>query len=181
MALMERIRVGDDMAFEQLVARHQRAVFNFALRFLNSEAEAEDITQETFLRVFRASKSYRPDAKFTTWLYTIVKNLSFNVLRKRRSAEVLSIDDEMIPDVVSPGDTPLTGLERGQIRARVVKAVGGLPDNMRLAVILQKFHGLQYEEIARVMNCSVNAVKLRVHRAKAILGRELKDLADETK
>jgi len=76
---MGRIKKGDSKAFELLLARHQRSVYNIALRFLNDAAEAEDITQEAFIRVYKAAQTYTPDAKFSTWLYTIVKNLCFNV------------------------------------------------------------------------------------------------------
>ncbi len=172
-ALMGRIREGDTDAFEELMSRHQRPVYNLALRFLNDSCEAEDIAQEAFVRVFRAARTYSPEAKFTTWLYTIVKNLCFNAIRKRQSANLVSIDEETVPEIASKEDDPSRKLEREQIRQRVARAVNALPENLRLAVILQKFHGLSYEEIAAILGCSVNAVKLRVHRAKDFLAREL--------
>jgi RNA polymerase sigma-70 factor (ECF subfamily) len=92
-ALMARIKKGDTDAFDQLVSRHQRPVYNLALRFLSDSCEAEDITQEAFIRVFRAADTYTPEAKFTTWLYTIVKNLCFNAIRKRQSANLVSIEE----------------------------------------------------------------------------------------
>lgn len=178
--LMERIKKGDEKAFELLAARHHRMVFSLACRFMNDEHEAEDISQEAFIRVYRAAPTYTPDAKFTTWLYTIVKNLCFNAIRKRNLARVLPIDDENVPEPASPSPGQLDVLLREQVRERVAGAVSRLPENMRLAVLLHKFHGMQYDEIAGIFQCSVNAVKLRVHRAKAILAAELGDLRDET-
>lgn len=179
-ALMELIRRGDDKAFELLVSRHQRSVYNLACRFLNDEAEAEDIAQETFIRIFRAAGSYSPDAKFTTWLYTIVKNLCFNALRKRRSAQIVSVEEEALPEIPAVSPDPADVIDGKRLRSTVLAAVNALPENMRIAVLLNKFHGLEYHEIAEVLDCTVNTVKLRVHRAKAILARSLKDYRGET-
>ena len=179
-ALMALIRKGDVKAFELLLARHQRSVYNLALRFLGDPDEAEDIMQNTFIRVFRASQTYTPEAKFTTWLYTIVKNLCFNVLRSRRSSEIISMDSEYLPELPAKTEDPIERISRSQIRETVIRAVNSLPENMKMAVILSKYHGLQYDEIAAIMGCTVNAVKLRVHRAKIILAKELKGLSRET-
>jgi len=179
-ALMALIRKGDVKAFELLLARHQRSVYNLALRFLSDPDEAEDIMQNTFIRVFRASQTYTPEAKFTTWLYTIVKNLCFNVLRSRRSAEIISMDNEYLPELPAKTEDPIERISRSQIRETVIRAVNSLPENMKMAVILSKYHGLQYDEIAAIMGCTVNAVKLRVHRAKIILAKELKGISRET-
>jgi RNA polymerase sigma-70 factor (ECF subfamily) len=180
-SLMELVRKGDAKAFELLLSRHQRSVFNLALRFLGDAGEAEDITQEVFIRVYKSAGSYTPDAKFSTWLYTIVRNLCFNALRRRKVIAFVSMEEEALPEIPCIQDDPIQVIDRAQVRERVVSAVHGLPENMRFAVILNKFHGLQYEEIAKVLGCSVNAVKLRMLRAKSILARELAGLRDETK
>jgi RNA polymerase sigma-70 factor (ECF subfamily) len=180
-ALMELIRRGDDKAFELLLSRHQRSVYNLACRFLNDEAEAEDITQETFIRIFKAAVTYTPEAKFTTWLYTIVKNLCFNALRKRRSAQIVSIEEETLPEIPADINDPSEIIDGRRLRSKVLAAVHALPENMRIAVLLHKFHGLQYHEIAEILDCSVNTVKLRVHRAKAVLARSLSEFGGETK
>jgi len=179
-ALMARIKTGDAKAFELLLARHQKPVYNLALRFLGDPDEAEDITQNTFLRILKASATYAPEAKFTTWLYTIVRNLCFNVLRSRKSAEIVSMDNEYLPDLPAAEEDQITRISQLQLRETVVRAIRKLPKNMQMAVILSKYHGLQYDEIATIMDCSVNAVKLRIHRAKLILAQELKDLKRET-
>lgn len=179
-ALMRLVKKGDEKAFELLLSRHQHTVYNLAMRFLNDQAEAEDITQETFVRVYGAAGTYSPDAKFTTWLYTIVKNLCFNILRRRKIVDIVSMEEESVPDVPARQEGPIESIDRGRLRERVIRTLHALPENMRLAVILNKYHGLQYEEISRVLGCSVNAVKLRMHRAKAILSRELADIREET-
>jgi RNA polymerase sigma-70 factor (ECF subfamily) len=179
-SLMGLIRKGDAKAFELLVARHQRTVYNLALRFLHDAEDAEDVTQDVFIRVYKGAATYTPDAKFTTWLYTIVRNLCFNVLRSRRQAVIVSVDDETLPELPARDDDPVERITRQQVREKVTRAVSKLPENMRLAVILSKYHGLSYDEIAGIMGCSVNAIKLRVHRAKAILAEELSELKDET-
>lgn len=178
---MGLIRKGDEKAFELLVARHQRSVYNLALRFLRDSDEAEDLTQDVFIRIYKAAATYTPEARFTTWLYTIVRNLCFNVLRSRRQAVIISVDDEALPELPAVNDDPVERITRQQVQEKVMDALGKLPDNMRLAVILGKYHGLSYDEIATIMGCSVTAIKLRVHRAKAILAQELSGLRDETR
>ncbi|MBI5635007.1 MAG: RNA polymerase sigma factor [Nitrospirae bacterium] len=179
-SIMGLIRKGDAKAFELLIARHQRAVYNLALRFLNDSDEAEDVAQDVFIRIYKAAATYTPDAKFTTWLYTIVRNLCFNVLRSRRQAVIVSVDDEALPELPAQNEDPVKRITRQQLRKKVIHAVGRLPENMRLAVILSKYHGLSYDEVAGIMGCSVNAIKLRVHRAKALLAEELSEFKGET-
>lgn len=179
-SLMTLIKEGDSDAFEVLLSRHQRAVYNLAVRFLGDREEAEDITQETFMRIFKAAGKYTPDAKFTTWLYTIVKNLCFNALRRRKSAHIVPMESEYLPELPSVAEDPIERISRLQTRNAVIKAVGGLPENMRMALILHKYHGLQYDEIAGIMGCTVNAVKLRMFRARTILAKELIGLEPET-
>jgi RNA polymerase sigma-70 factor (ECF subfamily) len=179
--LMDRVKKGDESAFEELISRHYHSVYNFANRFLLDAANAEDVTQEVFLRVFRAAKTYTARAKFSTWLYTITKNLCFNELRRKRSVNILSIEDEMLAEIPSLDDSPVSRLEKEEIRARVLDAVRALPANLRVAVLLLKYHGLSYEEVAEILGCTVNAVKLRLHRAKDYLAKSIGYLSEETK
>jgi RNA polymerase sigma-70 factor (ECF subfamily) len=180
-ALMELVKKGDDAAFDELVTRHYQSVYRLAYRFLYDSPEAEDITQEVFLRVYRAAKTYTPKAKFSTWLYTITKNLCFNELRKKKSVTVFSIEDEMLPELPSPDDSPVSKLEEAEVKQRVLDAVKALPANLRIAVLLLKYHDLSYEEVADILGCTVNAVKLRVHRAKKFLAKSIGYISQETK
>ena len=179
--LMEKVKTGDDSAFDELVTRHYKSIYNIAYRFLNSSPEAEDITQEVFLRVFKASKTYSPKAKFSTWLFTITKNLCFNELRKRKSVNILSIEDEVFPELHSMDNSPIEELEEKEVKQRVLNAVKALPANLRMAVLLLKYQDLSYEEVASILGCTVNAVKLRVHRAKHFLAESIGYLSKETK
>lgn len=179
-ALMEKVKTGDDSAFEEIVARHYKSIYTLAYRFLYSSPEAEDITQEVFLRVFRASKTYSPKAKFSTWLFTITKNLCFNELRKKKAVNILSIENEVLPELPSVDNSPVTKLEEKEIKQRVLDAVKALPANLRIAVLLLKYHDLSYEEVASILGCTVNAVKLRVHRAKHFLAKSIGYLSKET-
>jgi RNA polymerase sigma-70 factor (ECF subfamily) len=175
--LMERVKEGDDSAFGELVSRHYRSVYNLARRFLYDAHEAEDITQEVFLRVYRAAGSYAPKAKLSTWLYTITKNLCFNEFRKTHSVKIVSIDDEVLPEIRSMDDSPALKLEKEEIKAKVLEAVNSLPANLKIAVLLLKYHEFSYEEVAEILGCTVNAVKLRVHRAKGFLAKSIGHLA----
>ena len=179
-ALMERIKNGDEAAFEELVTRHSKTVYKLAYRFLYDSQDAEDITQEVFLRVYRAAESYTPKAKFSTWLYTITKNICFNELRKKKSVTIFSIEDEMLPELPSLDANPVSKLEEAEVRKRVLDAVKALPANLRIAVILLKYHDLSYEEVADILGCTVNAVKLRVHRAKKFLAKSIGYISKET-
>ena len=178
---MKLIGKGDTKAFELLVARHQRAVYNLALRFLSDSDEAEDIAQEVFIRLYKSAAAYTPAAKFTTYLYTIVRNLCFNLLRSRRQAVIVSLEDEALPELTAKNEDPVERITQQYVGEKVRQAVAKLPENMRLSVLLSKYHGLSYEEIAGIMGCSVTAIKLRVHRAKAILAEDLSALKDETR
>jgi RNA polymerase sigma-70 factor (ECF subfamily) len=180
-ALMESVKNGDDAAFEELLTRHHQSVYRLAYRFLNDSPEAEDITQEVFLRVFKAARTYSPKAKFSTWLYTITKNLCFNALRKKRSVSIFSIEDEILPELPSMDESPIARLEEAEVKKRVLDAVKELPANLRIAVLLLKYHGLSYEEVAEILECTVNAVKLRVHRAKKFLAKSIGNISQETK
>jgi len=180
-SLMEQVKNGNEAAFEELVSRNYQTVYRLAYRFLYDSPEAEDITQEVFLRVFRAAGTYSPKAKFSTWLYTITKNICFNELRKKKSVTIFSIEDEKLPELPSPDDDPVSKLEEAEVKKRVLDAVKALPPNLRIAVLLLKYHGLSYEEVAEILGCTINAVKLRVHRAKNFLAKSIGYISQETK
>lgn len=179
--LMLRLKNGEEACFEQLVDRHKARVFNLVYRFLGNYQEADDVAQEIFIKVYYAKDSYKPKAKFTTWLYAICKNTCFNELRKRKPVCV-SIDDTVrldedtvtfqIPDpnASSPADSVINDEQ-----ALIVKnAIDSLSVPQKMAVILYRYERLSYEEIAQIMQCSVKAVKSLLHRAKEELKNKLK-------
>ena len=176
--LMMRFRDGDKEAFRVLFQNNHRRLYQFCWRFLGNAQEAEDAVQETFIRVYSAGASYRPRARFTTWLYTIARNLCLNRLTKIQR-ENKDPDQEhgpqapLIERLPSEAHGPEQQLEEKELSRVVERAVHNLPDTLRMAVILRRYQELSYEDIAEILECSVTAVKLRLHRAKALLTAEL--------
>ena len=171
--LMSRLAQGDMEALGRLVRRHQQAVVGLASRMLGRQDAAEDVAQEAFLHIHRAARRYRPDAKFTTWLYRIVMNLCHDA-RRRARASPAQFSEEAAP-TQEPAVDPLEARERAE---RVRCAVGALPDRQRTAVILHRYQGLSHHEVAQATGWSESAVESLIVRAYATLRRELADLKD---
>lgn len=175
--LMERIGAGDHEAFRQLVVRHQNAVIGTVAKMLGNASEAEDIAQQVFLRIWRHAKRYRPDAKFTTYLYTITRNLVFNeTRRKSRKKEVSSDEREENSNQIieaNPDRQPDAELLQAELQRAVDEAIASLPETQRMAVVLRRYEQLSYEEIAAVLNLSVSAVKSLLFRARTSLREAL--------
>lgn len=158
--LLDAARDGDLDAFAMLVRRHQVAVYRVALRMLASEAEAQDATQETFVRAWRGLRRFRGDSAVSTWLYRIVTRRCLDLIAMRRPAADLEQTDLPAHD-----DPAKTAEERDRLRA-VTRAIAALPGDQRAALVLREFEGLSYDQIAEVMHTSVAAVKGRIHRAR---------------
>ncbi len=183
--LMLEFKGGRAEAFDESVERNTPKVHALVLRFLGDPGQVEDLTQEVFLRVYRTAKRYQPSAKFTTWLYRIAANLSFNVLRSRKKVQVRQLrtaesDDaesfsEDVPD--DRHEPPQQRLDRDELRQKIAQAIDDLPENQRVAIILNKYEDKSYEEIAEVLDCSTMAVKSLLSRArmnlKSVLHRYL--------
>jgi RNA polymerase sigma-70 factor (ECF subfamily) len=182
-ALMERIAEGDHAAFRQLVERHQNAVIGTVAKMLGNAAESEDIAQLVFLRVWRHAKRYRPDAKFTTYLFTITRNLVFNETRRRsRKKEVSSDEREENSNLTAeanPERQPDAELLQAELQRKVDDAITSLPESQRMAVILRRYEQLSYEEIATVLNLSVSAVKSLLFRARTSLREALSEYLED--
>jgi RNA polymerase sigma-70 factor (ECF subfamily) len=170
--LMLRFQDGDTEAFEQLFSRHTRAVVNFAYRFVRNREMAEELAQEIFLRVFEGAAGYRPQAKFTPWLYRIATNVCLNEIRKphvhaaRRSiASDQPGGGEAIALELTTGSDPSTRLERQAISLALKQALDQIPEKQRIAFILNKYQELSYSEVAEIMAVSEKAVKSLIHRA----------------
>jgi len=178
-ALMLRVKSGDIESFEALVMRHQHSVVGTAAKMLGSAAEAEDIGQQVFVRVWKSAARYEPTAKFTTWLMTITRNLVFNELRRRRRTELVPMetdqDDAMQhqfadDEVLAPSEKLLDT----ELQETIDAAIAGLPENQRVAIVLRRYEGMPYEEIAKVLRTSVPAVKSILFRARSELRERLK-------
>ena len=179
-ALMLSVRRGDERAFEELVRRHQDRVVSLAYRYLGSAADAEDLAQEVFLRVHRARESYEPAARFSTWLHRITVNASLNFLRGRKARKAFSAempagdDDDGAPDPADPDqEAPSAAADRDEL-ARVLRAiVDALPERQRMAILLNKYEGMSYEEVAAAMDLSLMAVKSLLTRARVAIRDKL--------
>ncbi|MCX8497676.1 MAG: sigma-70 family RNA polymerase sigma factor [Akkermansiaceae bacterium] len=175
--LMERVGAGDHEAFRELVERHQGAVVGTVAKMLGNPSEAEDIAQQVFLRIWRNAKRYRPDAKFTTYLYTITRNLVFNETRRRSRKKEVSADEleensnQLI--AASSDRQPDSELLQVELQRAVDAAIAGLPQAQRMAVVLRRYEQLPYEEIAEVLSLSVSAVKSLLFRARTTLRETL--------
>ena len=163
----------DEIAFEEIVQRHHRNVINIIYRFLGHEEHTEDLAQEVFMKVFQSRKRYEPTAKFTTWIYRITANLCLNFIRDHGKKSFSSLDsgsDERQRFHESISDprqkAPLEKLEDDEVSSIIKEALETLPANQRMAVILSKYHGLSYKEIAETLLVSVMAVKSLLSRAK---------------
>jgi len=180
---MAMIAKGDADAFEILVSRHQTSVLNLIFRFIGDRTQAKDLSQEVFIRVWQAAKTYKPDAKFTTWIYRIATNVCFNELksaRRRRWFQFRRSNEDnwgSIEETFSDGSPTAEDLLLEKERSREISdALQSLPDNQRMALVLKRYDDLSYAEIAQIIGCSVSAVESLLVRAKRTLQEKLKNL-----
>ena len=184
--LMERIKTGDMDAFRDLVETHQKRVIGTITRMLNDETEAEDLAQQVFLRMWKSAARWEPTAKFTTWLYTILRNLVFNECRRRARHHTQSldaaIDDEDHSQQFADGNvkTPDTALLDTEMQDAIERAIQDLPEASRMAVIMRRYQDVSYEEIGEVLDITVPAVKSLLFRARTELREKLKAYLGES-
>ena len=170
--LTGRLRAGDPRAFEELVRTYQHRVFGVAVRMLGDRAEAEEVAQEVFLRVYRSVADFRGDAKLSTWLYTIASRLCLNRLEApdRRYGRA---GEEALDRVASDGPPTGADLERTELETALHQAIAALPEDRRIVVVLRDLEGLAYEEIAHVLGVELGTVRSRLHRARMDLKAKL--------
>ena len=181
-ALMLRVKRGDMEAFTQLVDKFKRPVINLAWRTLRDETEAEDLAQTVFLQVYKSAPRYQSKAKFSTWLFTIARNLCLNEIRRRSRHPAESMDaphpvqdDQPLHQFEETGTpAPPDNLLRGELELNVAQAIADLPENQRIALLLCREEELSYEEIAEVLGCSLSATKSLIHRGRETLKQRLK-------
>jgi RNA polymerase sigma-70 factor, ECF subfamily len=175
--LMALIARGDTAAFEQLIERHQALVIGTVARMLGSNSDVEDLAQQVFLRVWRSAARYVPRAKFTTWLLKITRNLVFNEMRRtKRQAHVPMQPDtqaEELPMKDESVQSPAESLLEHELQQAIEDAIIELPATQRMALILRRYEGRSYEEIAAILDLSVPAVKSVLFRARTELRARL--------
>jgi len=182
-AIMLRVAAGDESGFNYLVEKYHRAMVHFLFRMVRSQAVAEELAQEVFLRVYRSRESYRAEAKFTTWLYRIATNLGVNYARDtkhERAAQNVYLDvpdpeTGTTPEVADDEPTVEQRLVRDERMAAIRRHVMALPERQKMAVLMHKYQGLDYRQIGEVLKLSESATKSLLFRAYQTLRDKLKD------
>jgi RNA polymerase sigma factor, sigma-70 family len=181
-ALMLRVKQGDVAAFTELVKKYKQPVINLIYRTLHDLTEAEDLAQNVFVQVYKSADRYRSSAKFSTWLFTIARNLCLNEIRRRSRHPADSLDathpdqeDQPVHQVedrkVAP---PPEQVLHGELEQKIEEAIAELPENQRTAILLCRQDELSYEEIAAILGCSLSATKSLIHRGRETLKQKLK-------
>ena len=172
-ALMLRVKAGDHAAFQELVERHQDMIIGTVAKMLGNPSDAQDIAQQVFLRLWKSAKRYKQQAKFTTYLFTITRNLVFNECKKRSRRKTHSLEerqDENFQQYTDdPSKSPDVETLQSELQDAVDQAINSLPEKQRLAVILRRYENMPYEQIADVLSTSVSAVKSHLFRARTDL------------
>ncbi len=186
--LVERVQRGDKNAFNLLVAKYQRRLGRLISRFVRDEAEAEDVTQDAFIKAYRALPGFRGESAFYTWLYRIGINTAKNHLltTKRRPSTISDFDAEESENfeeasLLREVSTPENELMSKQVVNVVQESLQQLPEDLRSALTLREIEGLSYEEIAEVMNCPIGTVRSRIFRAREAIAENLRPLLETSK
>jgi RNA polymerase sigma-70 factor (ECF subfamily) len=181
-ALMFRVKRGDRAAFTDLVEKYQQPVMNLVYHTLRDEIEAEDLAQNVFLQVYKSRHRYKRTAKFSTWLFTIARNLCLNEIRRRSRHPAESIEETQTEHEDQPQRqyedksqmAPPEKLLHGELAQKIEAALAELPENQRTALLLCRQGELSYEEIAEILDCSLSATKSLIHRGRETLKEKLK-------
>jgi len=182
--LVKRVQKGDKGAFDLLVLKYQHKIVNLVMRYVRDPEQALDITQEAFIKAYRALPRFRGDSAFYTWLYRIAVNTAKNHLaaQRRRPMDVeLDLQDPEQYDLharLKETDTPEAVTQSQELQRAVEKAIAALPDDLRTAIILRELDGMSYEEIAVTMECPIGTVRSRIFRAREAIDDKLKPLVE---
>ena len=186
LALVRRAKKGDYRAFDLLVLKYQSRVVSIAFKFVKEIHLAEDISQESFIKAYRSIESFREESAFYTWLYRITANTAKNYLvskgrRKESSISELSISENEDFFELPTNDSPEQILMAQSLKDTIYDALSGLPEDTRTALSLREFEGLNYEEIAEIMNCPVGTVRSRIFRGREALENLISPITDKFK
>jgi RNA polymerase sigma-70 factor (ECF subfamily) len=181
-ALMLRVKRGDRAAFAELVDKYKQPVMNFIFRRLRDETEAEDLAQNVFLQVYKSRGRYKQTAKFSTWLFTITHNLCLNELRRRSRHPAESLEETHKENEEQPARqiedksqaAAPDNVLHSELAQKIDEALAELPENQRSAILLCRQEDLSYEQIAKILRCSLSATKSLIHRGRETLKEKLK-------
>lgn len=182
--IVARVQSGDKSAFDLLVIKYQHKVIKLVSRYIRDSAEVEDITQEAFIKAYRALANFRGESAFYTWLYRIAINTAKNFLvsqgRRPPNSDIEVEIAEVLDGAASLRDsaTPERNLLRDEIANTIQRAIKSLPEDLRTAITLREIDGLSYEDIAQVMTCPIGTVRSRIFRAREAIDDELRPLID---
>tara|TARA_R110002073_G_scaffold167057_3_gene323668 strand:+ start:650 stop:1252 length:603 start_codon:yes stop_codon:yes gene_type:complete len=187
--LVERVQRGDKLAFDLLVIKYQRKLARLLSQFIRDSAEVEDVTQEAFIKAYKALPSFRGDSAFYTWLYRIGVNTAKNFLvsqGRRAPTSTYGFDNEDAENFDSGSklremNTPESELMSKQIAQTVNQTLESLPVELRTAITLREIDGLSYDEISNIMNCPIGTVRSRIFRAREAVSEKLRPLLDTKK
>jgi RNA polymerase sigma-70 factor (ECF subfamily) len=181
-ALMLRVKRGDDAAFAELVDKYKQPVMNLNYRILRDATEAEDVAQNVFVQVHKSAHRYQATARFSTWLFTIARNLCLNELRRRSRHPADSLEGSNPETEDQPARQfedhktalPTDSMLHRELEEKIEQALGDLPETQRTALLLCRRDDLSYEEIAEIVGCSLSATKSLIHRGRETLKQKLK-------
>jgi RNA polymerase sigma-70 factor, ECF subfamily len=177
--LVKRVQKGDKGAFDLLVLKYQHKIVNLVMRYVRDQELALDITQEAFIKAYRALPRFRGDSAFYTWMYRIAVNTAKNHLaaQRRRPMDIeLDLQDPEQFDLhakLKETDTPEAVTISNELKETVERAIAGLPDDLRTAIVLRELDGMSYEEIAQTMECPVGTVRSRIFRARDAISKKV--------
>lgn len=186
MRLVKKAKQGDLHAFEELILKHEKIVYNVALRMMSHSEDARDISQEVFLKAYRNIKNFDERSQFSTWLYRITANTCIDEMRKRKGKQSFSLEEEleneegsMRRQIADEGETPEESLLRQEQKSEILQALDSLSSEHKTAVILRDIKGLSYEEIAELLELSLGTVKSRISRGRSQLKQEFIKLREQ--
>ena len=186
--LIRKAKQGDMLAFEELILKHEKIVYNVALRMMNHSEDAKDISQEVFLKAYRSLGNFDERSAFSTWLYRITHNTCIDEMRKRKGKQSYSLEEElenkegfMQRQIADEGDTPEESLLRQEQKSEILQALDTLSEEHKAAIILRDVKGLSYEEIAEILELSLGTVKSRISRARNQLKIEILKIREQNR
>lgn len=184
--LVNRVKKGDKAAFDLLVIKYQSRIMNLVMRFVRNQADAMDVTQEAFIKAYRAMPNFRGDSAFYTWMYRIAVNTAKNFLAVQANKRLPEVDQDPSEMEQIDEGTALKELENpenllltSEIKDTVIKAIENLPDDLRVAITLRELEGLSYEDIAVAMDCPIGTVRSRIFRAREAIDKLLQPLIND--